>query len=447
MFGIRGNVVPVNKDSKFRMIDFLKILIFNRELAEVLFNNPLLKNYLFNQSFKNNLNKEVEGINQATYIKEYKEILFCFFIKNDEFTKLEILIKPHYYFNGNLHNANDFTVLECINVLTEIKNTFKLPVEELLVLNIEFGINGISPIDCKDLITYTIYHDKNEFINSSDGLRFSKISFKHDKNGKANNYKKIKFYAKGIQFPDYCDFNTFRFEVKSKRRKYIQKLGIYIYEDLLKTKTYLTLAQNIKKEFSGVLILDIDNKMQNINDREKTKLTEYLNTVKWIKATQGSKNTFNNYKKRYFNLLDKTENNIHNVLENIIVNKLDELLKTCAISTPQKEIKTCAILNHNIMKNGTNNQINNCPVTGLDISMQKKGSFLLSTTGLNYYYKTDEKVFEEVKGKFLTSYWDRADIKTQIKEIYHNIRNKRRNQRDKQERLYTPIQLTLFELS
>jgi len=378
------------------MIDYLKILLFNSEISGGLFNNPLLENYSFNKSFKNNLNREVNIIKQATFIKEYKEILFCFFTKNDKFTKLEILLKPHYYFNDNLHNANDFTALNCINVLTEISNTFDLPVKELLIVNIEFGINGISPIDCKNLITYTIYHDKNEFINSSDELRFSKISFKHDKNGKANNYKKIKFYAKGVQYPEYCDNNTFRFEIKSKRRTYIKKLEIYSYADLLKKETYLTLAQKIKTEFKGVLILDIDNNMKNLNDKDKTKLNEYLNSIKWIKAIQGSKNNFNNYKKRYFNLLDKTESNIHNQLEKIIIKKLDELLKTCAIFTPPKEIKTCAIFNYNIMENGTRNQIKKCSITGLPLTHEKEGSKYIKTSSLNYLHNQDQKKFVEV---------------------------------------------------
>ena len=198
------------------MIDHLKILITNNELIQSVYSNPLLKEYSIYQSFNNKLDKESNELKQSKYTLIYKEILFCFYVKDNVFTKLEVLIKPHYYFNNNLHNANDFTAIDCINILTEIKNTFDFSVNELLILNIEYGINVISPIDCKDLIVYTVFHDKNEFINSSDNLKYSKISFKHDKNGKANSYKKIKAYAKGLQFPQYTDINTFRFEIKSK---------------------------------------------------------------------------------------------------------------------------------------------------------------------------------------------------------------------------------------
>lgn len=319
------------------MTDHLKILSFDAELAKTLFENPLLKMFSKGDKFSNKLDQETKNI-KSTYIKVYKEILFCFFIKDGFFTKLEILIKPHYYYNNNLHNANDFRAIDCINTLTEIKDIFNLPIQDLIILNIEFGLNAISPIDCKDLISYSIYHEKNEFINSSDSLRFSKISFKHKKDGKSNKYKQIKFYAKGVQFPTYTDVNTFRFEVKSKERKYIKSLGIYTYADLLKFEVYNTLAEVLRIEFKKVLILDYNNKGLNLTNKELLKLNEYQNTFKWIKAINGSRNLFNNYKKNYFMLLDKTSVNIHTITYKIVDSKLNELLKKGAIST-HKEVK------------------------------------------------------------------------------------------------------------
>ena len=168
-------------------LDHLKILSLNSEYAELLYKNPLLKMFSKSEKFSNKLDRENKNI-KSTYTKSYKEILFCFFTKDEVFTKLEILIKPHYYFNDNLHNANDFSALDCLKTLTEIKNLFNFPVDELTILNTEFGLNAISPIDSKDLILCSIYHEKNEFINSSDSLKFSKISFKHHKDGTANKY-------------------------------------------------------------------------------------------------------------------------------------------------------------------------------------------------------------------------------------------------------------------
>jgi len=240
---------------------------------------------------------------------------------------VEIFFKPHYYYNSNLHNANDFTSFDCIKVLTEIKDKFNLPTDKLIILNIEFGVNVISPICSKKMIECTLYHDKNKFNNSSDDLKYSIISFKHNSNGNANKYKMIKFYAKGLQFPEYTDINTIRFEVKSKKRRYLQtQLNIYTYCDLLKIETYYLFVKHIKKEVKGLLILDYYNEMNNLNPKERKKLEKYNNSITWFSALQGSKNTFNNTKKRYFELLNKTNNNIHKKLMDAIESKLNKLI-------------------------------------------------------------------------------------------------------------------------
>ena len=75
--------------------------------------------------------------------------------------------------------------------------------------------------------------------------------------------------------------------------------------------------------------------------------------------------------------------------------------------------------------------------------MQKTDSILLSHTGLKYYYKTDRKVFDEVKNKYLSKLWINSDYETQIKEIAHNIRNKHSNLNNRKQK-YDPMQIALF---
>ena len=428
------------------MIDFLKIVSFDLELIQRVFNNSLLVDFSVYQKINKNFDSKPKEFNQATFIKEYKGIYFCFYTRliKDEvtFTKLDILFKPHYYFNNNLHNANDFKAIDCINVLTEVKETFNLPVNELKILNIEFGLNAISPIQCKDLINYIFFHEKNQFYNLRD-LQFAKISYKPKNNGTANTYKQIKFYAKGLQFPQHTDSNAFRYEVKSKRSTYIKNSGVKTYADLLKFETYNTFAENLIKEFEKILIIDADNTMQNLNDKEKEKLKKYLNPITWNKYLQGSRNSFTKHKKKYFELLDKTENNIHTNLKIIIQNKLNELKKG-AILTPQQKTKKGAVLSINIMENCTHNQNKRCLVTGLDISMQKKDSFLLCINQIRNLYYTDKNKFDEVKNKHLSKKWIDADIEKQIFEIYHNIRNKASNNRIAEKRDYNPDQYRLL---
>ena len=78
--------------------------------------------------------------------------------------------------------------------------------------------------------------------------------------------------------------------------------------------------------------------------------------------------------------------------------------------------------------------------------MQKDSSILLSHTGLKYYYKTDRKVFEQIKRTYLTKQWIDSDFETQIKEIAHNIRTIKSNQNNKQNRIYQLQQVNMLSV-
>lgn len=58
--------------------------------------------------------------------------------------------------------------------------------------------------------------------------------------------------------------------------------------------------------------------------------------------------------------------------------------------------------------------------------------------------KTDKKIFEQIKRKYLSKRWRTADSETQIKEIAHNIRNKSNNTTIKQKRIYQSQQVNFL---
>jgi hypothetical protein len=438
---------PISKDT-YKMTDYLKILILDLSDISLIYQNPLLIDY---QTIDNVKRKQISGgeeedVIQTKQIKIYNGAFFCFFDY-----KLEIILKPHYYKNQNLHNADSFTALESIKLLTEFQNTFGFSVDAK-ILNNEFGLNFISSISATDLITFTTHHEQNEFINSSDNLRYSKVSYKHNAKGTANNYKKIKYYAKGLQFPEYAHKNTVRFEVKSKKTQYIKsQLNIYTYADLLKPETYINFANQLKKEWGKVLVLNPDFNRECLNAKDVIKLDKYSSPFHWKKKLDESKNTFNNNKKKYYELLDKSNSNLHKETSKIIDIELTKLTKGCAILPPLSNNKKLChferiynINQHKVINTvGTNNE-SKCLVTGLNISMQKKGSFLLSITGLKYYFNTDKKIYNEIKRQYLTSKWENSNLDNQIKEIAHNIRTIRNNQKLKQKKLYPKNQISLF---
>lgn len=149
----------------YKMIDFLKILVTDTAFIEKIYNDDRL---IFHNSREKLSHFDFETIHSKV-TRIYKGILFCF---NDN--GLEILFRPHYYFNDNIHNANDFTVKDCIQVINDFIEMFDIDKpEQFRIINLEFGVNVISDIPVQDLITRAEYHGKNRFLIDS-GLKYSK---------------------------------------------------------------------------------------------------------------------------------------------------------------------------------------------------------------------------------------------------------------------------------
>ncbi|WP_281979521.1 hypothetical protein [Tenacibaculum mesophilum] len=443
------------------MIDLLKLLNKDKKFIEKIYQNDLLNDVSFNQINNKNYIINKNEYNQAKSIKEYKGVLFIFFMKKDTgnlensylyVTKLEVLIFPHYYFNNELHNANDFGVINCIKILKEIAELFSFKDTTLKVINIEFGLNFLLPISYKNLFPYLSFHSRNPFYKSED-LAYSYFSKKINEGKKQNRYKTIKFYAKGLQYKEYVNINIARFECKSKESKLINQLGIYDFNKLLNYDVYVTIANRLISEFKMVLIIDYFNEMKNLTQNEKKKLQDYLNPLKFKKALEMSRNIFNRYKNEYLKLLDKTGRNIHKILLDIIIDKLEELL--CADSDPLFQIIKnegsknyfqkieCAISDSNIIGIRTPKL---CDVTGYNISNQKESSKNISILGVKNIYKNKPETFSLLQQIFLTAKYINEDLEIKSEKISHNIRNYKSNTKRKQKRLYPIDQLVLFEL-
>lgn len=312
------------------VLDFLKCNIQNENIIQRLLLDSRLslieyKGWVVNSRKK----RRNEEYLQYSYIKEWNGIYFCF-----KSNFLDICLKPHYFFNGGIHNSDDFDVGSCIQVLNSVIQEFSIPADELQVMSIEYGLNFISPIPFQDLISSIEYHSRNKFYSSNDGLKFSKVSGKPNPKGILSRYKRVKFYAKGIHQPLYADENLIRFEIHSNRKKFIESLGIYTLKDLLEYSIYEIFADSLMEEFKQILFLDYYNPLKNLTLSEKKKINEFNNSHYWYKVSQAHRNTFNNNKKSYLKLLDKTGENIHQKVGMLINEKIKKLLKPCAILTP-----------------------------------------------------------------------------------------------------------------
>ncbi|MGV4414372.1 hypothetical protein [Chryseobacterium sp. T1] len=340
---------------------------------------------------------------------------------------LEINISPHYHFNQYQHNGNDFTPYDCINSLNDIFEYLGIKKDEfesLRVVNLEFGLNIIPDTDIKNLINGLFFYKKTPF----------KIGeFPYFRITDATSYKKIKAYAKGLQFLDYPQYgihpNTFRFEVKTKQFKNVATYGINISTDLLNLETYNRLGQSLLNEWDFILCSNKEPDLSNSNTDEVSFIEQGKNVEFWSKLiSEKHRNTFQLNKEKYYKMLGR-KNNLHQQIKTKIVDKIF-IYSKCANSTQrtpinreklQNEINTSTLINLEYA------HFTQCLVTGLDISMQKKGSKFLCVKGLKYYKENQPETYQKLTEKYLTEKQKGKSFDRQNYFIAHNIRNAKTN--------------------
>ena len=269
------------------MLDLLKFKIIDEALINTVWNNNLL---------------EYVGRSERLYIDEIKEKQTKKY-KNLYFTKyqnrLEISGSIHYFFNDELHNADDFYIEYCINAIVQIEKIFNLDLNKCNLINLEYGVNINPIIKVPDLIHNLIYHEKRQFVRTTTHFDYKQAG--------NDAYKQVKGYDKSVQFPHECE-NTFRFEVRTRQAKFIHSLGLFTLQDLTNIANYNVLIASLLKEWDNVLLFDLSKDID----------TKFFNTNFWEDILKnGSRNKFNNQKKLYHKKLgtDNLHANIRKIIE------------------------------------------------------------------------------------------------------------------------------------
>ena len=335
----------------------------------------------------------------------------------------------HKYWNKGSHNFNDFNFDAFTAVLNDLKSKFNIVLENCIIKCLEVGINIIPPIPTNQILDYCFLHKTKPFeykINSDEGkykqVQHSQYIIKIY--NKAQHYK-----SKGFDIQT----EILRFEIKYTKMQKLNERGIYNLKDLFEYG-----LQNFKvevlTEFNNILFYD------NTIKSESKLLEKYKNPLYWIELlSHRTKNLFNYHRKILKIITSTSSQNIQLQTAEIMNKKIDFL------NSNTTQIDPLIILSKHVV---SHNQITSkntlCKVTGFNISMQKDNSILLSHTGLKYYYKTDRKIFEQLKRKYLSKQWSGANFETQIKEIAHNIRNTKSNQTIKQNKTYHTQQINML---
>lgn len=241
------------------MIDFIKI----ERLKSGVRGNPLLQGKWILTTNEEAVFLNEEAIHNKLKFETKKA-------RNSDKYYSKVSGSIHYYFNGGLHNYNNFSFTNIVEVVDEISNLFEIDINSELN-NLEFGVNIRLPFEPKLILDNLVTHK---------GKNFSHVT-KHGQNYHQCQHSQfiIKMYDKSLQFG--LSDNVLRFEIKVTTMQFLQRSGIYIKSlKCLKNKSvYEPLGRLLSRLFDEILI--------DCEDVDMSLLTE-AETVTYLLATKPS---------------------------------------------------------------------------------------------------------------------------------------------------------------
>lgn len=342
----------------------------------------------------------------------------------------------HKYWNAGAHNYNDFDFKAFLSVLIDFQIKFNIDSGNCILRCLEVGININPIIETNEIIESCLLHKTKPF-------EYQKNSFEGKYKQVVHSQYIVKLYNKALQYNS-KGFNIsnkiMRFEIKYTKMEKLKKLGIGTLKDICKIKVQ-AFKNELLNEWQNILFFDNTTQIDTLcKNSQKEALLKYSNPIFWTGLVENKQNeNFKYHKKQMQKIIFSNSKNIKEATAEIMSKKIDFLIDNTT------QIDTLIIASKKVVSNLENEFQKDCvcKVTGINISMQKKGSSLLSHTGLKYYFQNDKKVFEQIKRRYLSNRWHKSNFEKQIKEIAHNIRNTNSNQKIKQNRLYPKEQLNI----
>lgn len=418
------------------MVDYIKLIV--RNLSPTLWENndlldfSLLKNITENGALipkRDRNNKVVKRKGKTVYLTPYKDAFYNGLVFTIYETGLVTIAGSlHIYYNKGAHNYNDFSYNAFLGVVEDLIIKFKLDPKDCLLRCVEIGINILPPLPSNKILDFSFLHKTKPFEwgkNSEEGKYLQVVHSQYI----------IKLYNKALHYINKgfdIDAEILRFEIKYTKMQKLNNIGIYTLQDLINYDLY-NFKDTLLTEWNNVLFFD------NTIQSKSVRLMNYKNPIYWRELIdKKTKTNFYKHKDILKVLTANYSDNIQAKITRIMSDKIDYLNGRGARIDPLtiRSVHTPFI----------NTDVKLCQVTGLNISMQKETSILLSHSGLKYYYQTNKKVFEQVKRKYLPKIWHKVKFNIQIKELAHNIRNTSSNRNIKQRKIYPEGQFNLLAI-
>jgi hypothetical protein len=239
-------------------VDFIKARLQGIDIPK------LSSNKLFKQTHE--FYKDKDGGECSILILEYKNLVITIY-KN----KVAILTGSlHYFYNDGIHNYNNFTFTNLVNTLEEVAKLLEIELHQIIVQNIEFGVNIILPFLVQNITNNVLIHNKKEFLKPYD---FDYRRAQHQRYW-------IKVYNKGKQFnrPE----NILRIELKYKKMVDLRKLGLHNCLDLTNKHLYTQLLAILLDKWRNTILFDFTIDKNQLKPLHYIKYLEFQSQNYWL---------------------------------------------------------------------------------------------------------------------------------------------------------------------
>ncbi len=265
------------------MFDWFKIFNLNVS-AESLINNELL---CFPLYVVENDGEILDRRRTATFNK------LIFTITPEQIIKLQGSF--HTYKNSGLHNYNDFSYVDFVDVLIDLFRKFGINPKNQKLNFIEFGLNIETPFNPSMFIDNLICHNSKPF-NFSQAVKKNYAVVDHQRYD-------LKIYNKGLQFGS--KMYILRIEIKVKKMEHLNKLGIVTLWDLLNSVNLEGLKKILIKCFDEIVFWDDTINLDETNDSERILLIEGNNPRFWKSLQKNAGNNASKKRNRFKSLVNK----------------------------------------------------------------------------------------------------------------------------------------------
>lgn len=251
------------------MIDYIKLDISHISAKDLL-NHPELKDFWSSNYQVKNTKPIYPVIAKLDNLK--------FDLKGRDYRELKGSI--HKYYNirnfGSSHNYDSFSSSKLEQCLKDLSERFSLRLDETKIINLEFGVNVNINMSPQEFFATSIITYKNKPISRMKTYG-NKGYFTENEMADYS----IKIYDKFKQYEE-CKDGVLRIEIKTKKSRYLRKLGINFLNDLLSKEKLELLCIDLKMRINHLKIIDkISPKTLNVSNKKQQQYLNYRNPKYW----------------------------------------------------------------------------------------------------------------------------------------------------------------------